>query len=56
MTKASAGVDQMVTPAGDFISLLRLKSSDGGLRVSLLVVPGFDNIYCTIVGEKTKEW
>lgn len=38
MTKTSAGVEKRAAPAGGYISLVRIKSSDGGLRTLLLAV------------------
>lgn len=36
MTEASAGADQTAAPVGEYISLVRIKSSDDGLRVLFL--------------------
>lgn len=38
MTETSAEVDQSAAPAGEYISLLRIKSSDNELRTLLLAV------------------
>ena len=38
MTKTSAGAERRAAPAGEYISLVRIKSSDGGLRTLLLAV------------------
>ena len=38
MTKTSAGAEKREAPAGGYISLARIKSSDGELRVLLLAV------------------
>lgn len=38
MTKMSAGAEKRVALAGRYISLVRIKSSDGGLRILLLAV------------------
>lgn len=38
MTKASAGVEKRLAPADGYISLVGIKSSDGGLRTLLLAV------------------
>ncbi len=38
MTKASAEAEKRVASAGGYISLVRIKSSDGGLRTLLLAV------------------
>lgn len=44
MTKTSAGVEKRAAPAGGYISLVRIKSSDGGLRTLLLAEVKTDNI------------
>ena len=44
MTKASAEAEKRVASAGGYISLVRIKSSDGGLRTLLLAVAKTDNI------------
>ena len=44
MTKASAEAEKRVASAGGDISLVRIKSSDGGLRTLLLAVAKTDNI------------
>lgn len=38
MTETSAGAGKRLAPADGYISLVRIKSSDGGLRTLLLAV------------------
>ena len=38
MTEVSAGTEWRLVPAGEYISLVRIKSSDGRLRTLLLAV------------------
>lgn len=56
MTKTSAGAEKRLAPAGGYISLVRIKSSDGGLRTLLLAVVATIKRTFLTVGERGKEW